>query len=263
MSRIKAFSLGVSELWRGFRFFGNNKGLWLYAVIPTVLNLAILTLSIILMVNHFGGIYDQIISWMGLSELREASGFFGHILFGLIWAARELVKGLLFLILAMLALLATYFVAQILVSPFNDALSEKAEEIITGIPAPPFSLTLILKNTWRIVKTETIKAFFFIGVPMALIFLNFIPVIGSIFYTILTVCFGAWSLGFTYVDYPMGRRYWGFRRRIAFTRKNLLATMGFGVVFIIPFFAFVFTAPMTVAGTSLFLKLKDDEVKVI
>jgi hypothetical protein len=100
MSRIKAFGLGLRELFGGFRLFGRHKVLWWYAIIPTVLNLAILTAAIILMVT-ISATSITISPLDGLERTIEAAGFFGT--YGSVYSMRQaVVKGLLFLILAML-----------------------------------------------------------------------------------------------------------------------------------------------------------------
>lgn len=254
---MSRFALGFNELLSAFGLFKRDKGLWWYSIIPTILNLLVLVLAFFLMFKYYGGIFNYVISFLHLSEIKEAVGILAHIWAGVIWSLNLIIKILLFLIIALVIFLATYLFAQIIVSPFNDALSEKVEEIISGVPMPAFTLKTFFKNVLRTLKVEVIKALFFLSVPLVLLVLNFIPVAGGIIYSALTLGFGIWDLGLTYVDYPMSRRMWGFKERLKFARENYRAIMGLGVIFVIPFFAFLFTAPMTIAGTTLFLKLKE------
>jgi uncharacterized protein involved in cysteine biosynthesis len=66
-----------------------------------------------------------------------------------------------------------------------------------------------------------------------------------------------WDLGFTYVDYPMGRMQMSFKDRLKFAWDKKFALIGFGSIFVIPFASFFVIAPMTVGGTLMFSELKD------
>ena len=151
-------------------------------------------------------------------------------------------------------LVIAYSLSFIVAAPFNDALSERVETILTNEEPPPFTMKKFIGDMLRIIKIESIKAAILLAIPVLLFILNFIPVIGGPIYIFLTLVFGAWDVGFAFADLPMGRKVVPLRGRWEFAKKNKWALMGFGAGFIIPFFTLVFAAPMVVGGTLLYVE---------
>ncbi len=258
MSRIKAFGLGLNYMKRGFHFFFSNRKLWWYAIIPTIINIAVMVLAIWLMIHYF----DHLTGWIfGEASPSAAAdlGWLAKIWSGFLGTIIWIAKALIFVILLLFLLLAVFIVSMIIAGPFNDALSEKVEVIALGGEEAPFTLSYILKSTKRTIIVELQKALFFLSIPIILLVLNLLPAIGSALYIIIAGIFAAFDIGFNFSDYPMSRKLWSFRDRIKIAWLHKYMFVGFGIVALIPLFPYLFAAPLVVGGTLMFSEFKKDE----
>lgn len=253
MSRIKELGNGFSALVRGFIFLAGRPRLWIWAILPTVINLLLLGLMVGVCFHYYGDLYSWLVAHLGLTEIASPQGFWQHVLSGLIFAAGLVLKALIVLLTLVLLLLVTYALSFVVAGPFNDALSERVETALTGAEPPPFAFSKFVADLWRTIRVELVKAGILLAIPVALFVVSFIPVVGGPLYLLLTFVFGAWDLGFSYADLPYGRRAAPFRTRWAFARQHRWALMGLGAGFAIPFFALIFAAPMVAGGTILFV----------
>jgi CysZ protein len=252
-SRIKDFVSGVGFLFRGFGFFASHPRLWLWAVIPTFINIILLIIMISAFAHYFSDIYAWLSAHAGRLDIESPAVWYMHILDWLLWIINLLFQLLIIILSLILILLVSYAAALIIAGPFNDALSEQVEIIVTGSGEVPFSLKKFVKDLWRIVKMESIKALILLLIPIALFILNAIPAIGGFLYILLTFLFGAWDLGFAFAELPMGRKLAPLSERFAFGMRHKWALMGLGIGFVIPFFYLIFAAPLAVGGTLLYL----------
>jgi len=258
MSRIKAFAYGVRHIFWGFSFLAKNPRLWPFAILPTVINLLLLILLLTFFLHYYSD--DWLEAYSGPQKL-QSSTWLTYLLATFLSFLDLFFELIIILMSLFLILILTYALGLVIASPFNDALSEKTEEIATGHPAPPFSLKKFLKDMIRIVGIELAKTFCLLLIPFILFILNIIPVLGSIVYASLTFLFGALSVGFSYTDLPASRKVTPFKERVAFARRHLWSLIGLGMIFLIPFFSLLFAAPMVVGGTLLSLHLSAEEEK--
>lgn len=256
MSRIKGFLQGINYLVRGFGFLLKTPKLWLWAIFPTIINLAILGLMITVFIHYYSDIYAWLSSHIGRFTLENPNTWYLHVLSSLLFVANFLFQALLILVSLILLLITSYALSFIIAGPFNDALSERVEILLTGTKTPPFTFVKFFGDLIRTIKIESIKAIILISLPILLFVFNFLPAIGGPLYVILTFIFGAWDLGFSYSDLPYGRRAAPFSERFKFARKNFWSLVGLGIGFVIPFFSLIFTAPLVVGGTILFIDKK-------
>ena len=146
-------------------------------------------------------------------------------------------------------------------APFNDALSEAVEHILTGGSPPPFSFKRMLADVVRTIRLEIGKVLLYAAIvgPMFLASF-FVPGIGQV---ISIVGFGltAIFLGIDYVDWPAARRDWSVGDRVAFTRRQLPAVAGFGtgvwVLLFIPLVNLFFMPAAVAGGTMLFVAMNE------
>lgn len=253
MSRINDFGSGIRHLLRGFGFLAATPRLWPWALLPTLINLVLLVVMLVLFIHYYGDIHAWLSAHIGRIDIANPTTWYGHLLDALCWLLDLLLQILVVVVSLLLILLAAYGTGLVIAGPFNDALSERVETIAAAYAPPPFSLRRFVVETIRVIRIETVKALLLLGIPLLLIFLNFIPVIGSPLYLVLTFLFGAWSFGFSYADLPAGRRALPFGVRLAFARSHAWAMVGLGAGFIVPFFGLLFAAPMVVGGTLLYL----------
>jgi CysZ protein len=220
---------------------------------PTLINLLLLAAMLFAFVHYYGDIYGWLTAHIGHLNIANPDTWYWRVLDALLWVADLLLQILIVLISLVLLLIVAYALSFIVAGPFNDALSERVEVMVTGHEPPPFSFGKFIKDILRTVRIEAIKAVILLSIPIVLFVLNFIPVVGGLLYVVLTFVFGAWDLGFSYADIPNGRRVVPLRERWRFARKNRWALIGLGAGFIIPFFSLIFAAPMVVGGTLMYI----------
>ena len=260
MAIIKGFMKGFTSLWRGFTFLASHPRLWGWAAMPTFLNLLLLAIMVGAFAHYYGDIYAWLTAHVGKIGMENPSTWYWHIAAAILWCANLIFQLLLILTSLILLLILAYGAGLIIAGPFNDALSERVEKLASGYEPPPFALGQFVIDMLRVVRIESIKAAILIAVPIALFALNILPVVGGPLYIALTFVFGSWSLGFSYADLPAGRRVMPFRERWRFAVKNRWSLVGLGCGFAIPFFSLLCAAPMVVAGTLLYIDLKDERL---
>ena len=254
MSRMKDFIKGFGCLMRGFAFLASHPRLWPWAIIPTIINIILLVVMIFAFVHYYGPLHGWLTAHLGHLDIQNPTTWYWHVVDALLWIVDAIFQLLIVLMSLMLMLIVSYVLGLIIAAPFNDALSERVEILVTGAEPPPFSWKKFIFDTLRTIRIEAIKAAILLAIPIVLFVLSFIPIVGAPLYIILTFFFGAWDLGFTYADLPMGRRVLPFRDRVAFAKANKWALIGLGSGFIIPFFALLFSPPMVVGGTLLYIQ---------
>nr|HPM41527.1 EI24 domain-containing protein [bacterium] len=246
MKRLREFSRGFGALVRGFAFLASHPRLWVWALLPTLINLAILSAMLIAFVHYYGDVYAWLTAHIGRPDIADPQTWYSHLADALLWVANLLLQALLVLVSLIVLLVVAYALSFVVAGPFNDALSERVETLVTGDEPPPFKFAKFLADVARTVRIEAVKAAILVAIPVVLFALNLIPILGGALYVILTILFGAWDLGFSYADIPNGRRVVPFSSRWRFARENRWAMMGLGAGFAIPFCSLIFAAPMVV-----------------
>ena len=253
MSRIKNLKDGFKFLIKGFTFLIGHPKLWIWTVIPTILNLLLLAVMLGVFIHFYGDLYAWLSSHLGLVGFEDPTAWWQTALNGIIWFLNILFQIFIVLLSLIILLIVSYAASFIIAGPFNDMLSEHVEVIVTGVEPPPFTMRKFIKDLWRTIKVESIKAVILLAIPVVLFVFSFIPAVGPPLYVVLTFVFGAWDLGFSYADLPFGRKAVPFADRKAFALKHRWALIGLGSGFIIPFFALVFAPPIVVGGTLLYV----------
>lgn len=262
MSRMKEFFTGFGCLVEGFTYLASHPRLWKWAILPTLINIALLIIMIGAFFHYYSDIYGWLTAHLGHLDIENPASWYMHVLSWLVWVANLLFQFLIIILSLILLLIVSYVIGLIVSAPFNDALSERVETLVAGIKPPPFSFKKFIKDIVRTIRIEAVKAAILLAIPIVLFVLNIIPVIGGLIYVALTLIFGAWDLGFAYADLPMGRRVLPLRQRVDFAMKNKWALIGLGSAFIIPFFNLIFVAPMVVGGTLLYTELQQRESSI-
>jgi CysZ protein len=187
----------------------------------------------------------------------DATGWVGGLLSALRWTI-ELIAAVL---ITLLGLVLVLLLSSVVAAPFNDALSEAVEHMLTGEPAPPFSFSRMLADVVRTIRLELGKALLYIVVvgPMFLASF-FIPGVGQAI-SLVGFALTAVYLGIDYIDWPAARRNWSVGDRVRFTRGHLPAVAGFGtgvwVLLFIPLLNLFFMPAAVAGGTMLFVALGD------
>lgn len=249
------FARGLSYALRGGRFvYFQHPKLVRYWAFPIVITGAALAATF----YGAGALYDDVggAVWSLFPESwGEATGVLGWLVSALRWLV-AFISGIL---ITLLGLVLVVVLSSVVAAPFNDALSEAVEQILTGGSPPPFSFKRMLADIVRTIRLEIGKVLLYAVIvgPMFLASF-FLPGIGQI---ISVVGFGltAVYLGVDYVDWPAARRDWSVRDRVAFVRRQLPAMAGFGtgvwVLLFIPLINLFFMPAAVAGGTMLFVAM--------
>jgi len=217
-------------------------------------------LAVIAVFYGAGSYYDDLggAVWSLFPESwNEATGWVGGLLRALRWLI-ELIAGIL---ITLLGLVLVLVLSSVVAAPFNDALSEAVELILTGESAPPFSFSRMLADIARTLRLELLKVLVYLAVVGPMFIASFvIPGVGQVI-SLVGFALTAAYLGIDYVDWPAARRNWSVRDRVVFTRRELPAVAGFGtgvwMLLFIPLVNLFFMPAAVAGGTMLFLALQD------
>jgi len=177
----------------------------------------------------------------------------------------QVVYYILLVVAGALVLVVFFFlftmVATTIAEPFNELISEKTEQLVTGqFEDNPFSVLQLLKESGRgLVHALRILALYVGMLVVSLLFL-LVPGIGAILFWLVTVLLSAYMLSYQYLGYPMARRNFTFRQKQGFIRSRVFSTIGFGLgslaVASAPIINVLLLPAAVTGGTLLFLDLQ-------
>ena len=232
------FSRGFFYPFRAARFIKGHPLLLKYIIIPFLINVVVLSGAVYWGLSFFNSV--------AVNYIPQGETWYWAIL-------SYFLLTLAILITMVLVFFGFTVTGAIIASPFNDILSEKTEEILTGIPNDePFVFNIFIKDAIHTVLDECKKVIIFVMVMILLLPLNLLPG-GSLPYSFLTALLTVFFLVVEYTGYVFYRKHQTFRdqRRFIFSHKFLLFGFGTGVMGIlaIPFLQF-FCIPLGVVGAT-------------
>lgn len=234
--------LGVGDIWRGAGFLFTHPRLWPWAAIPFIINV-FLFFGLFWLANFF------------LGEWFETAWFQREV-----WwmeVLRLLLVVLLNLIAALIAVFAFVPLATVVAAPFNDYISDQVERMYAGVGVDEdFSLKLL----WRGIVVGTASSLILmlktLGLLALTIPLYLIPLIGAVLASIAGTLITIRFLSLEYTSYSMDRRYWKYRQKDEFLKRNRWRTVGMGamafVIMLLPVVNALFIPISAIAGTLLF-----------
>ena len=232
------FSQGFFYPFRAGKFIRNHPVLLKYIIVPFLINFVVLSLAVFWGLSFFNSVV--------VHYIPQGDAWYWVILSYFLWALAILMT----MILVFFGFTVT---GAIIASPFNDILSEKTEEILTGIiNEEPFVFKIFLKDALQTVMDESKKIFIFVILMLLLLPLNLIPG-GTLPYSILSVLLTVFFLVVEYTGYVFYRKHLTFRdqRRFIFSQKFLMLGFGTGImgVLAVPFLQFL-CIPLGVVGAT-------------
>ncbi|MEM8606474.1 MAG: EI24 domain-containing protein [Myxococcota bacterium] len=249
------FANGIAYAFRGARFvYFQHPGLVRYWAFPILITALMVFFVFYGSASFYHDVGDTVWSWMP-DSWKSATGFAATMVSAVHWLL-DFIVGLL---LAVVGLVLVVVLSSIVAAPFNDALSEAVEGLLTGKPAPPFSFGRMVADIFRTVRIEVLKVLVYALVvgPLFLVSL-FVPGLGQIV-SIVGFALTAIYLGIDYVDWPAARRDWSVSDRVSFTRGRISAVAGFGtgvwVLLFIPLVNLFFMPAAVAGGTMLFVAM--------
>ncbi len=252
------FTRGFAYPFRGLRFvYREHVGLARYWVVPVLITAVALFGVIWGAITLQGDVVDWVWSLFPQTWL-EGDGWLARG-FGFL---RGIAQILVALIIGLLGTVVVALSSSLIAAPFNDALSEAVERIVTGNPMPPFSFSRVLRDLGRTLRLEGLKLLLYLVVivPMFLSSL-FVPVIGQLL-SVVAFFLTALYLAFDYIDWPAARRDVGVSERVALLWRHPASMLGFGTgvwcFLLVPFVNLLFMPAAVAGGTLLYLALEAD-----
>ncbi len=239
------FTRGFFYPFNSARFLLGHPSLLKYVAIPFLINLVVFSSAVYLGFDFFN---DVVIHYVPRGE-----AWYWAILYYFSWLIAVLVT-------AVVVFFSFTVVGNLVASPFNDLLSERTEELLTGRKHDqPFVFSEFWKDTLRVIGVEVKKMGLFVAVMVLILPLNLLPGLGSLIYSVLAVSLTVFFLVVEYLGYVMARKRLTFRqqRRYIFGRLATMAGFGVGVLAIlaIPFLQFLCIPVGVVGATRLWCDL--------
>ena len=243
---ISNFSRGFFSPFRAARFILDHKRLLKYILIPFIINLVVFSLAIYLGLDFFNSFISH--------HIPQGEAWYWFLLNYFLWTIAILLT-------AVLVFFTFAVVGSLVASPFNDILSEKTEDILTGSQdEEPFRFTVFLQDARRTLFDETRKILLFVLVMILLLILNLVPVVGSLLYPVFSAGLTIFFLVVEYTGYTFTRKHLSFKdqRGYIFRNKSLLFGFGTGLLLVlaIPLFQFLCIPLGVVSGTRICLDAK-------
>lgn len=238
---VVSLSRGFLAPFRSVKILRNHPRLIQYILIPFLINAIVFSGVVYLGLDFFG---STVVEYLPYGE-----GWYWSILYWLLWVVAVLLT-------AVLVFFSFTVVGNLLASPFNDLLSERTEEILSGISNDEsFSLRRFCRDALRTILLEARKMWIFVVIMVLILPLNLLPGIGNSLYTVLAVSLTLFFLCFEYLGFVLVRKRQFFKeqKNYIFARKFLMLGFSGGVMVVlsIPFFQ-LFCIPLAVIGiTSL------------
>jgi len=233
---IQDFSRGFSYALNGLREI-RNPALRRFVVIPLLINVLLFAVVIWGAAELFSVWLDSIFSW-----LPNWLSFLDWLLWPLFIVTVLLMVFYLFTV-----------VANLLGSPFNGLLAEKAELHLYPGTVLPQSGPLwkeVVRAPW--IELRKLLYVLFWAIPLLLLFL--VPGINALA-PLLWWAFGAWVLALEYLDYPMSNHVVRLGRQRALLAENRPLALGFGtavlLLTLIPVVNFVVMPAAVIGATRL------------
>ena len=242
---IERLLRGYGYLFRGCGFVLRHPALLRFVWLPILLAL-VLFAGVAYVVTAY---YGEVVNWIWAKP-----GSWLVVFWYLFSALTTLV--------ALLAGYVIFFVLLgLLTAPFNDALSERVEQMAYGREAAPFSWSTLMAGLGRALGHELFKLGWWLSsmIPLLVISL-FVPGIGAAIAAVGGFVITARFLAYEHMDYCMGRREWAFSKKRRALKENRSLTTGFGIsvasVLLLPIIGLLLVPMAAVGGTLLFCDLE-------
>ena len=124
---VADFSRGFFAPFRSARILRGNPRLIQYILIPFLINAVVFSIAVYLGLDFFGNTVVEYIP--------QGEAWYWSVIYWLVWVVAVLLT-------AVLVFFSFTVVGNLLASPFNDLLSERTEEVLSGkVSDEPFSLS--------------------------------------------------------------------------------------------------------------------------
>lgn len=237
---VAGFTKGFSYPLRAVKLFRQNPGLTKYLAIPFLINLLVFSITVYFGLDLFQGMLD--------TYAPSADVWYGAILYYLAWTVALLLT-------TVIVFFSFTVIGNLIASPFNELLSERAEIYIVGSVAEErFTLGRFWKEAGYAISVELKKIMVFATCMLLLFAINFIPGIGSLVYAVLAPALTLFFLVVEYLAFVLMRKRMTFSQQRRYIFKHPVMMIGYACavfcLLAIPFVQF-FCIPLAVVGATL------------
>jgi CysZ protein len=255
--RLRDAGDGLAIHLEGLRLLRGERSLWTLAVVPFLIALVACTLTGALLVAYIDVVHGLATGWMPHLEI---AAWYQWLWKGPVRVVLFAVGVLLTAALAGLALVMAFLVANVISSPFLDALSRRVEAVVEGrvseIADP--GVFGAIREGGRAMSEELRRLVFFGLVQGAIFFLGLVVPGGQLVAPPLMVAVTILFLPLDYASYTLDRRRVPFRDKRRWVMGHRLAMVGFGAgafaTLLVPGLNFVALPALVVSGTLLALR---------
>ena len=235
---VAGFARGVRYPFGAARFLLRRPSLLRYLVIPFLINLLVFSVTV-----YFGfNLFQDLLS----TYAPGTDVWYGLLFYYLAWIVALILT-------AVLVFFTFTVIGNLIASPFNEVLSERAEQLISGRQQTNTESGQFWRDARRSLVVELKKMSFFVVGMLLLFSLNLLPGIGALLYALLAPLLTLFFLVVEYLAFVLMRKQMSFaeQRRYVVRRPMLMAGFGCGVfcLLAIPFLQF-FCIPLAVVGAT-------------
>lgn len=245
---LARFARGFFYPFHGARYLWRHPRLLRYVAIPFAINTLVFCASL------YGGLH--LFEHVAASFIPRGDAWYWAMLTYLFWTLAVALT-------AVLVFFSFTVVGNLIAAPFNDLLSERTEELLTGRRQDlPFSWRSFWQDCRRSCGVQLRKLSLFVLGMVLLLGLNLLPGVGTLLYSVLSVLWTIFFLVVEYLGYVLARKRltFGEQRRYALSRLWLMGGFGTGVlaVLAIPLLQLLCIPVAVVGATLLYCELEDE-----
>lgn len=197
---------GFGFLLSGTRMIFKDRSLFLWAIIPFLIDLALVAWGISWGVTSLSSWTAATIGYLVSPSAGIWYDIFYYPLLVIFWLA--------FLVVLTYG---TFLIATIIASPFNSLLAERALVVRGVIEDRPFHFGRWLKVTLKMIFVSILRALIFLAIGVIILILSFIPVLNVLgsYMAFLIMAFDSMDYSFEALEYDLADRFKYFRNHFA------------------------------------------------
>jgi CysZ protein len=242
MRFFKEAATGIGSYSKAISFISTHK-LWLYVIIPAIINLLIFFALGTLLWEFSGMLSRWLIDSTGADNI---TGILGNILEWMVAVLAKLITFLLYFKFYRYTIL-------LLSAPALALIAEKTQEILTG-HSYPFQVKQLIHDIFRGLAITLKNLLLELMLTIPLYLLAFIPIITPIA-GLLVLCIESYFVGFSMLDYRNEFRRLSAAQSQVLIRQHKGLAIGNGLIFnlilAIPFAGVLLAPPLSVVAAGL------------
>ena len=253
---LAELAAGFRLPWVGARLLLRERRLWAPALVPVLLSFGAFAVALSGLVAFAGPLYQWLTGWMPAPVATDWLSW--------LWVGPARLS------LGLLAVASSwwrrplswprYALANLLASPFHDALAARVERLVGGREpaAPASSPGALLADAARALREELRRMLFFAGFAVPIAALGWLLPPAQFLTAPALLGLTLWFLPLDYASYCLDRRRYSFAQKRRWLRAQAPASLGFGaaalLACLIPGANLVAMPLLVVGGTLLALR---------